>query len=203
MNIFENGVPYDPGYAPYIQDLYTNISVIAEEVAKYKAHNQKKFKFSQFENTILSIIDNNAGFYLGCILWGAYIHYRFKDSPKKITGNPFFNLSNENLKEIDLYDDINFSVSYLEKFDKDCKYFLGRTAKTEKRIYEIFNDYREFLLLNGAFVKTENTDDIKIPEKYSFIGQFDNEKLDYIYNSITAAINSGKLEEILHINIQY
>jgi len=199
MPNFEKSVPFDPGYAQYVIDISENAEAVSFEISRYKSLHQKKFRFSRFEPALLSIIKNNAGFYSGCMLWGAYIHYRFKDNPKEITGNSYVDLDEEQIININFTQNIDFMINYLPKFDKDCKYFLGKPSRVDESLMKIFENYREFVLLNNGFLRTRNTDDIKIPESLNYLKKMSPEELDSMYEKIEAVIQNGKLEDLLEM----
>ncbi len=199
MPNFEKSVPFDPGFGPNVYDLRENVEAVAFEISKYKSPHQKKFHFSRFEPALMNIINNNAGFYLGCILWGAYILYRFKDNPKEISGNPYVGVSEEQLKDINFTQNIDFLIEYLPKFDKDCRFFLGKPSRISEDLNKILESYREFVLLNGGFVKTVSSSDVQIPESYKYLEKLNRDELDSMYGKIKAIIETGKLEEILSL----
>ncbi len=199
MPNFEKSVPFDPGFGANVYDLRENAEAVAFEISKYKSPHQKKFYFSRFEPALMNIINNNAGFYLGCILWGAYIHFRFKDNPKAISGNSYLDISDEEIININFTQNIDFIINYLPKFDKDCKYFLGKPSGVNKDIIKILENYREFVLLNNGFLRTTNTSDVKIPKDFNYLEEKSSEELDSLYTKIDAVIQTGKLEEILSL----
>ena len=113
MNQFEKGVPFDPGYSQYKFSFIENISYLSEKYSQLKAFHQKKFSFNLVEPSILKLINNCCAFYLGCILWGSFIHYRFKDNSKEIIGNNVNELTEEELKELDFNSEIKFMINYI------------------------------------------------------------------------------------------
>ncbi len=199
MPNFEKSVPFDPGFGTNVYDLRENVEAVAFEISKYKSPHQKKYYYSRFEPALTNIINNNSGFYLGCILWGAYIKYRFMDSPKEISGNPYIGVNEEQLKGINFTQNIDFLIEYLPKFDKDCKYFLGKPSGADKNLMKILENYREFVLLNNGFLRTTNTSDVKIPKDFEYLAEKSPDELDEIYDKIKAVIETGKLEEILSL----
>jgi hypothetical protein len=196
---FEKSVPFDPGFGPNVYDIAENVQAVAFEISKYKSPHQKKFQFSRFEPVLVNLINNNAGFYLGCILWGAYIHFRFKDNPKEISDNAYLDISDEEIININFTQNIDFIINYLPKFNKDCKYFLGKPSRVDKDLIKILENYREFVLLNNGFLRTTDTSNIKIPKDYNYLETMSSEELDLLYNKIEAVIKTGKLEDILNL----
>lgn len=199
MNKFEKGVPFDPGYSKFAIYFPESIQPILEELAELKSPHQKKFKLSLFEPGIHKLINNCAAFYLGCLLWGAFIHYKFKDNPKEIINNPADNLSKEEKLSRDYTEEINFMFKFFEKFDKDFKYFVKKPFKIDDQIIEIFNTYNEFVVLNKNFMKIKLTSDIKLPKALKHFNKLDDKKLDALHKHILEILNSDNIEEILKI----
>ena len=199
MKNFETTVPFDPGYSPLSFSFIENISYITQEYNQIKAIHQKKFKLSQLEPKILELINKSTAFYLGCLLWGGFLHCRFKDSPKEISGNHTLKLDSEEAKNLDCAEETKFTLKYIESFDKDCKYFLKRGAKVSDLIIEILKNYNEFTELNNNFINVRKTSDIKIPKSFSHFDKLTNEQLDELHSKIIDVINSGKIEGLLDI----
>jgi len=197
MSEFLEGVPFDPGY----EDLTIPFSFTAEsvqfELSKYKAINQKKFRYRALEPVISAAITKVTAFYLGCILWAGYISCKFKSSPKKILNNPFLNIPQEKIDQLDFLDEVECLSNYFEKFEKDCRYFLGRSANIDPGYKTIVENYKEFLTLNNNFLQTTETSDIKLPEGFKYIEKMDEAQLDELYGKIRGAIQSGKIETLL------
>jgi hypothetical protein len=199
MDKFEKGVPFDPGYSQYSYSFPENIDYITQEYTQLKALHQKKFKLSLIEPTIIDLIKKCTAFYLGCILWGGFIHYRFKDNPKEIIGNNTKGLTEEELKELDCAEETKFMLKYIEQFDKDCKYFLRRPAKVPVLINEILKSYNEFVELNNNFVNTDQTNEIKLPQAFGHFKNLTDNQLDSLYLQISQAIETGKIEDLLEV----
>jgi len=199
MTNFENTVPFDPGYSKISFSFLSNIDYVMGDYYQLKNINQKKFKLSQLENSILSMINKSAAFYLGCQLWGGFLSSRFKDSPKEISGNYSANLSGDQIDELDYAIETKYILEFIENFDKDCKYFLKKPAKISKTAVEILKSYNEFAKLNNNFIGIIKTSDIKLPKTLDHFKALTNEQLDSLHEKIMAAIESGKIENLLEI----
>ena len=67
------GLEFDPGFGPHILAFQGTVEYLYADVSRFKNFSQKKLKFMQYYKKILSILDNNLGFYVGCLMWAAYI----------------------------------------------------------------------------------------------------------------------------------
>ncbi|OGI05141.1 MAG: hypothetical protein A2104_07435 [Candidatus Melainabacteria bacterium GWF2_32_7] len=199
MNQFASGVPFDPGYSQYTIYFPEAILPFVEELAQIKAPHQKKFKLSLSESGIHQLINNCAGFYLGCILWGAFIHHKFKDSPKEVIDNPADDLTEEELKSRDYTEEINFMLEFFKQIDRDYKYFCKKPFKVDEQVINIFNAYNEFVVINDNFLNIKLTSDIKLPKAVEHFDKLDQEKLDTLYKYISDVVDSGNLEDLLKI----
>lgn len=199
MNKFEKNVPFDPGFSPLSFSFIENIQVATQEYSKMSANHQKKFWLAKFEPTIVDFICKTSAFYLGCILWGGFIHCRFKDSPKEITGNNTDKLSEREKSELDCAVEVKAIIEYIKNFDRDCKYFLKRPAKIPPIINEILDNYIEFASLNNNFINVKNTSGIKLPEAVSHFNELNEKQLDELCEKINASIDSAKIETLLDI----
>lgn len=196
---FDKTVPFDPGYSPLSFSFMENIAYVTGDYNQLKAIHQKKFKLSQLEPAIIDLINKNAAFYLGCMLWGGFLSSRFKDSPKEITGNHTLKLSDEAKKTLDCAEETKFSLQYIEFFDKDCKYYLKKPAKVSDFVKEILNNYNEFAQINNNFINVKMTSDIKLPKALAHFSKLTNEQLDELRTKIKEVIDSGKIEKLLDI----
>lgn len=199
MKQFDNGVPFDPGYSQFAIYFPESIQPIMEELVLIKAPHQKKFKLSLYEAAIKKLINNCAAFYLGCILWGAYINHRFKDAPKEIINNPAENLSKEEKESRDYTEETTFILEFITLMDKNFKYFVKKPFKIDDLVIEIFEAYKEFVLLNDNFMKIKTTGDIRLPEAVKHFKKFDNKKLDLLHKRIIEVIDSGDIDKLLEI----
>lgn len=200
MKRFENSVPFDPGFSTISFSFVGNIQPILAEYSKLKANHQRKFWLVKNEATIVDFIYNNTAFYLGCMLWGAFIHYRFKNDPKVIDGNNTLNLREEDLKDFDCAYEAKVILQYIKTFDRDCKYFLGRPSKTAANVNEILEDYVVFAKMNNNFIGVKKTDEIKVPKKFEKIEKMSDEQLDKLCEDIYSCISSVKINDLYKIN---
>ncbi|MDD3150038.1 MAG: hypothetical protein PHV68_04315 [Candidatus Gastranaerophilales bacterium] len=196
MQDYKNDVPFDPGFAPYVENFSANIEAIYTEIARQKSHNQKKFTFKRFLPIIQNLIKNQASFYLGCLLWAGFCRYRFNES-KEFIGNSFLNLSQEELEKYDFSAEINFFIDYIEKFTGETAYYLGKPIKLEPIIFEIAQNYKIFLEINNNFIETRVTADIKLPEKLDYFKNLSKDSLDEIEEKIYNAIQHKNIEMLL------
>lgn len=201
MREFKNSVPFDPGYSSLSFSFMGNMIISMQEYNALKTPHQKKFWLMKSELSLVEFIEKSTAFYLGCMLWGSYIHFRFKDEPKKITGNNTEGLSEEELKDFDCSSEVKAIREYIQSFDRDCKYFLKHPAKIKPEIIEILNNYIEFAQINNNFIDVTKTSDIKIPKAYSHFEKLSNDKLDELCEKIYSVIDSKKIENLLDIKV--
>lgn len=199
MKDFKENVPFDPGFSPLSFSFIENIATANQDFNSLKANHQKKFWLTKFEPTIVDFINKSSAFYLGCILWGGFIHYRFKENPKDISGNNTVGLSENELQELDCAIEAKAILEYIEIFDRDCKYFLRRPAKIVPLIKKILESYIEFTVGNNNFINVNKTSDIKAPKIIEHFKDLSNEQLDYLCEKIYSTIESGKIENLLDI----
>ena len=111
----------------------------------------------QYYKKILSIFENNIGFYVGCLLWAAYI----KTQPKQeILSNHCFGKpynEDENISET------RFIIQFTELFPKDMKYFLGQNFTFDEKHIRLLKVYEEFLILNKGFTESKYNSDVQLP----------------------------------------
>ena len=76
-------------------------------------------KFRQYNKKILEVFKNNLGFYIGCLMWAAYI--KEQEEQPILNNNCLGQVYNEseNVAETD------FMLKFVELFPKDVKYFLS------------------------------------------------------------------------------
>lgn len=200
MKNFDKSVPFDPGFSAISFSFIENIANATQNYNQLRANHQKKFWLTKFEPTLVEFINKSTAFYLGCILWGGFIHYRFKDEPKEISGNNTAGLGAKELQELDCALEAKAILQYIESFDRDCKYFLRRPAKVLPFINEILESYIEFARINNNFINVKRTDDIKIPKAIEHFKDLSNEQLDILCEKIYSAIESEKIESLLDLS---
>lgn len=199
MDNYEKTVPFDPGYSPLSFSFMENIAFMTRDYNNLKTMQQKKFKLSQLTPSILDLINKSTAFYLGCLLWGGFLHSRFKDEPKEISGNHTLKLSPEAAKDLDCAEETKFTLQYIEMFNKDCKYYLNKPAVIAPLIIEILNGYNEFAQINDNFLNVKKTNDIKLPKSLSHFDKLTNAQLDELHDKIKDVISLGKIEGLLEI----
>ena len=151
------GLEFDPGFAPYILAFLGSVEVIYGEINRFKNFSQKKMKFMQYHKKIVELFDNNLGFYVGCLMWAAYLKIQ---PEQKILSNHCLGKEyneEENVSEID------FMLEFPQLFKKDMKYYLGQDFSFEPSKVTLLETYKEFLILNKGFVDTKNNTDVVLP----------------------------------------
>ena len=153
-----NGLEFDPGFGPHILAFRGAVEYLYMDINKFKNLSQKKVKFMQYYKKILEILDNNLGFYVGCLMWAAYI----KTQPKqKILSNHCFG---QEYNEKENIAETIFMKEFIKLYPRDIKYYLGKNFEFDENVSKLIQTYEEFLVLNEGFVKSEFNTDIQIPE---------------------------------------
>ena len=152
------GLKFDPGFAPYILAFQGTVEYLYTDINRFKNLSQKKMKFKQYYKKILDIFYNNIGFYIGCLMWAAYI--KTQDKQEIINNYCLGHKYNEedNTAETD------FMIKFTELFPKDMKYFLGQSFEFDNNINRILSTYKEFLVINRGFVDSKYNTDIRLPK---------------------------------------
>lgn len=189
----KNSVPFDPGFAPYVLTFSTTYFFIENEVKKLKNANQRKMKYKSFEAGLLKVCDNLMSFYLGGMLYGAYLNTKHKNSPKKLIGNDFLSLKVEDCEK----GDISIEVFTLEKFIKNNDKNPFASRKINPKYIAVIDSYIEFLKINDYFTNVETTNDIKIPQAFSYITNYKTKELNGLFEILMDSINSKKIEKLL------
>ena len=188
-------VNFDPGFHKFSLKFPDEIPLILEELAKLKQPHQRKFEFQKLEAQVVPMIKTCAALYLGCILWGCYLHYRYRDDSREIQGNP--------AKEADINPDykteIEFILGNIEKLDKASVYYLKRPFRIDKKLVDYFKVYGEFVEINNEFTELDITADIKIPASFTYFKDYTNVKLDELKQKIDEIIETGRIEKILEL----
>lgn len=158
------GLEFDPGFGPYILAFRGTLEYLYADMNRFKNFSQKKMKFMQYHKKFIEMFENNLGFYVGCLMWAAYI----KTQPKqKILSNHC--LGQEYNEEANI-SDTQFMLQFTELFPKDMKYFLGKNYSFDTKIVELLKVYEEFLVLNKGFVESEYNTDIELPKSVKVEG---------------------------------
>ena len=158
MTTLLKGLEFDPGFAPYILAFTGSVEYFYLDINRFKNLSQKKMKFRQYYKKMLALFNNNLGFYIGCLMWAAYI----KAQPEQeILNNGWFGLE---FNEEENVADTNFMIKFLELLPKDVKYFLGENYTIDKTDLKILEMYKEFLIINKGFTNSKNNTDILLPK---------------------------------------
>lgn len=197
METFKDKVPFDPGYSAIYVPIIGDIEAFAQEYSKLKASHQKKFWLVKFEPQVTNLIEKNSAFYLGCMLWGGFLHFRFPN--KEITGNSTSNISEAERSKFDCAEEVKIVLNFIKNLDRDFVYLLKRHSKVSKFTREILENYVEFAKENKNFIDTKNTNDIKIPELVEHFKDLSPDKLDELYVKIKNAINTSDSNALLNI----
>lgn len=152
------GLEFDPGFGPYILAFRGTVEYLYTDINRFKNLSQKKVKFMQYYKKILEVFYNNIGFYVGCLMWAAYI----KAQPEQdILSNPCYGAQYNETENIS---DTQYMLKFTELFPKDMKYFLGQSFEFEPNIEKLIRIYEEFLILNQGFTKTAANTDVVLPK---------------------------------------
>lgn len=158
MTMELKGLEFDPGFGPYILAFRGSVEYLYSDINRFKNLSQKKMKFMQYYKKILEIFNNNLGFYVGCLMWAAYI----KTQPKQnILSNHCFGAEYNEEANIS---DTRFMLQFTELFPKDIKYFLGQNFSFDENTIKLLKIYEEFLIINKGFVSSEFNTDIELPQ---------------------------------------
>ncbi len=196
---FEKTVPFDPGYSDIAFSFANEMNFLTQTYFKLKNPNQKRFELMKIEKSVVEIINKATSFYLGCMLWGGFIHFRFKNSPLEITGNNIECLSEEEKENFDCAYVVKDMLEFIKMFDRDCKYYLKHSARVGINVINILNDYIEFAELNGNFLETKTTADVKLPQSFMHFDSMSEQKLDELCEKIYSVIESKDIGKILDI----
>ena len=179
------GLEFDPGFAPYTLAFRGSIEYLYMDINRFKNLSQKKMKFRQYYKKFLELFYNNLSFYIGCLMWAAYI----KTQPEqKILNNYCY--GREYDEEENVYD-INFAIKFIELLPKDVNYFLGEKYEIDETDLKILKMYKEFLIINKGFINSEKNTDILLPQNLNTNGAENfKEKID-------SALKNENLSELL------
>lgn len=190
---FSKGVLFDPGYSKYTLAFSQNIDAAYNMLFSMKAAHQRKFKFQMIYPQLLKLLEHTISFYLGCLLWAAFISKNFKDSPKEILDN---NYLGQTVDEDEMLFEINYAINYIEKLKKDCQYYLGKNCNLPSDWVQVLAVYREFLTKNDYLVNAKTTSDIILPSE---LKEPSNEDLQKILETIKDVVKSGELKDLFKI----
>lgn len=148
---------FDPGFAPYILAFRGTVEYLYMDINRFKNLSQRKMKFRQYYKKFLELFNNNLGFYVGCLMWAAYI----KTQPEQDILNN--NCLGGEYNEEENVSDVDFMIKFLELLPKDMKYFLGMDYEINPEDLKILEMYKEFLTINKGFVNSKKNTDILLP----------------------------------------
>ena len=180
---------FDPGFSKLLLSSFSyNIELLYLNLLRVKNFGQKKTQFVLTFQKGKGLFDVYLGFYLGCMLWGACLKSM---GSEKIEGNPF---EGKPYNREESLEEINYLKDFVNKFDRDAKYYMGKRFQVEENKLKILDLYEEFLDANEGFSQTDSTDKIKL------VGNLNNasaEDIEQFKSKINEVIEQDKLEELL------
>lgn len=183
-----NEALFDPGFTKSLIPLSLDTKYFYDELNMIKNFNIKKSEFRIALPKLAQLTERHIGFYVGCMLWGAYLKTL---GSEKIIGNPFLGKEYE---EEPALSEINFIFDFVKKLDKDSKYYIGKPYTFDPQKLEILELYKEFIKKNESFVNTDTVDKIVLVGKLESMSK---EEILEIEKKIQDVIHTGKLEELL------
>lgn len=190
---FSKGVLFDPGYSKYTVSFSQNIDAAYGVLFTIKSPHQRKFKFQMIYPQLLRLLEHTVSFYLGCLLWAAYISKHFADEPKDIIGNDYIN---QKVNDEQILFEVNYAISYFDKLKKDCKYYLNKECKLPESWLNVLSVYKDFLVKNDYLVNAKTTSDIKLPEQIKDVSEKD---LNLILDKIEEVVKTGELKNLFSV----
>ena len=179
---------FDPGWGKHVLVYSGSVEYLYRDINRFKKLGQRSFKFRQYYPKIIQLLENNVGFYLGCLLWASYIK-TFGDV--EITGNHCLGQKYDE-KEPDL--EVDYIITSIDKLKRDYKYFVGKDIEIPEIYKCIMITYNEFAEINKGFVDTKTTGDLKLPPNLKTPTDSD---LKEIKTVIDEAVETGKLELLI------
>lgn len=190
-------IPFDPGFSEFATNFPKEAYGYLDEIAGLKQNHQKKFAFTHLENQVVPIIKQCASFYLGCILWGSYLFWKYKNDVREIEGNPLLSTN----EQPSIENEIDFILGFIDKFEKSAQFYLKRSSRTNPEHLKYFKIYKQFVEINNDFKNLKFTNEIKLPAEVAHFEYFNDQKLDELKQKIDEIINSGNLENILNLDL--
>lgn len=191
-----DNVKFDPGMGEYVVNFNEYINSVYSKLMSLMTIHQKRAGFKIYVKKIFDYMKNNISFYIGCLLWAYYLSNEFKDNPKEIEGNPFYNMSDEEVKNYDYLMQINFMENYFDNFERDSLYYTGKKIEIPSKWKNVLKQYGELLTLNKGFVSTKTTSDIVLPKMLK------NMKIDInIEDLINKAILNKSLDTLIDVDV--
>lgn len=179
------GLEFDPGFAPYILAFRGTVEYLYADINRFKNLSQRKMKFQQYYKKILEIFNNNLGFYVGCLMWAAYIKTQEK---QEILNN---NCLGAKYNEEENVFDTEYMIKFLELLPKDVKYYLGKDYEINPSDLKLLNVYKEFLIINKGFVESKNNTDILLPKEVK------TQDAESFKEKIDEVLKTGDLSKLL------
>lgn len=189
---------FDPGYSKFSVSIPEEIPLYINEIKNLKAMHTKKFEFTKLESYLSTTISQIAGIYLGCILWGGYIHCYF-DKDTKIEGNPADKLNEEEKAALNYAQEPEALLKLIAEFDRDCKYFLKKPFRLQKNVVEIIEAYKEFAEKNDSFKSVSVTGQVQLPQWIAHFADLSAEQLEKLHDKIKSIIEGDSIDPILEI----
>ena len=179
------GLEFDPGFSPYILAFQGTVNYLYLDINKFKNFSQKKMKFRQYYKKILEVFNNNLGFYVGCLMWAAYI--KTQKEQDILNNHCLGGRYNEEENTIET----DYMINFVQLFPKDMKYFLGEGFEFDAGVNELLKAYKEFLTINKGFVNAKKNTDILLPEGMK------TDDVETYKDKIDDAISSKDLSKLL------
>lgn len=181
-------VKFDPGWGKHVLVYSGSVEYMYNDINRFKNMGQRSFKFKTYFPKIMQLLENNVGFYTGCLLWGVYL----KSLPNsEITGNHCLGqVYDENTPDMEP----DYILTSIDNLVKDYKYYTGKVTEIPAIYKSVMIKYSEFAKLNKSFTETKTTDDLKLPKGLKSLSESD---LKEIKVAIDEAAESGKLEGLI------
>jgi len=152
------GIEFDPGFAPYILAFQGTVNYLYIDINKFRVFSQKKARFRQYYKKILEIFNNNLGFYVGCLMWAAYI--KTQEEQEIINNHCYGGKYNEEENTVET----DYLINFVKLFPKDMKYYMSTSFEFDESVNKILGAYKEFLIKNKGFVNVVTNFDIVLPD---------------------------------------
>ena len=179
------GIEFDPGFGPHILAFRGTVEYLYMDINRFKNFSQKKMKFMQYHKKFIDMLNNNLGFYVGCLMWAAYI----KTQPQQeILSNHCYGMEYNEESNIS---DTRFMAGFVELFPKDMKYFLNQNYAFDENISKLIEIYEEFLVINKGFVESKYNTDIQLPASVK------TEKAEEYKTQIDGVLKTKDLSKLL------
>lgn len=185
-------VLFDPGYSNCVLGISDNVEFIYGTFqSSYMSLKQKKFQFSVLLPKIKETLNQNTGFYLGCLLWASYIK-TIKGA--EIQDNPCLG---DNYDEEASKRDVLYLIDFITTIlDKDSRYYINKPYEKNPKHLKVLETYLDFVHLNKGFCNTKTTDEIILPDN---IKGLDENGAILVKNKIDEAIKNKKLSKLFDV----